>query len=207
MGCCNCINRYALAMFLILLTGPVNATSFHILVYGDSISAGYGIKIDRGWVNLLRNRLSTRDIMVTNASISGETTSGGLTRISQALKTHKPDLLILELGGNDALRGTKLGLVRENLSKIILATQQSGAQILLLGMQIPPNYGRTYATAFFDMFDDLATSHKTALVPFFMQPVSEDYDLMQADGIHPTTNAQPLLLEHIWPALRMLLPD
>jgi len=201
------LGRIAVLIVGLLACAPGHSAGFKMLVFGDSLSAAYRIDPDLGWVNQLRLRLAPRGMEVLNASISGETTSGGASRITQALDSHRPDLLILELGGNDALRGLKLDASRQNLAYMITSAMDRGAGVLLLGMQIPPNYGRAYTEAFFNMYGELAEQFGTALVPFFLEPVALSYELMQADGIHPTEDAQALLLEHIWPVLSPLLPE
>lgn len=184
-----------------------HATDRTILVFGDSISAGYGLKAGEGWVALLQKRLADQGYgyRVVNASVSGETTSGGEVRLPRALGLHKPRLVVLELGANDGLRGLSLDVSRRDLSAMIEAAQASGAKVLILGMRIPPNYGPRYTEAFEHMYADLAKKYRVPLVPFFMEKVALDGKLMQADGLHPTAAAQPLLLETAWPALRRLL--
>ncbi len=178
-----------------------------VLVLGDSISAAYGIAMEQGWVELLRKKLHAEGYPtpVVNASISGETTSGGLRRLPNLLDRHQPGLVILELGGNDGLRGFPLADIKANLQRMIELAQQSGAEVLLLGMRIPPNYGPAYTEPFFAQYQQLALTHDLRLVPFFLDGIAGDATLMQRDGIHPTAEAQPLLLAHIWPALRGLL--
>ncbi len=184
-----------------------HATDRTILVFGDSISAGYGLKAGEGWVALLQKRLADQGYgyRVVNASVSGETTSGGEVRLPRALGLHKPRVVVLELGANDGLRGLSLDVSRRDLSAMIEAAQVSGAKVLILGMRIPPNYGPRYTEAFEHMYADLAKKYRVPLVPFFMEKVALDGKLMQADGLHPTAAAQPLLLETAWPALRRLL--
>lgn len=174
---------------------------------GDSLSAGYGLKPAQGWVALLEKRLQTQgyEYRVVNASVSGETSGGGLQRLPRALETHKPAVLILELGANDGLRGLPLTLTRDNLTKAIGIARQSGAKVLLVGMRLPPNYGPRYTNDFMRMYRDIATASRTALVPFLLQSVALKPALMQADGLHPTAEAQPALLETLWPHLTPLL--
>lgn len=178
-----------------------------IVVLGDSLSAGYGITVQQGWVSLLGQRLASEGYgyRVVNASVSGETTQGGLSRLSRALQAHKPAIVIVELGGNDGLRGLPLTASRDNLSKIIEQSRAANARVLLLGMMIPPNYGPRYADEFRDMFAGLAKKYSVAFVPFFLDKVALDPGLMQEDGIHPNAAAQPRLLENLWPALKPLL--
>jgi acyl-CoA thioesterase-1 len=170
-----------------------------ILVLGDSISAAYGIQREAGWVALLEDRLSPQGVSVVNASVSGETTGGGLARLPDALDLHDPSVVIIELGGNDGLRGYPIERIRENLQAMVNAADPQQRRIILVGMQIPPNYGRRYTEAFTGLFQDIATQHGLQLVPFFMEAVAVQPSMMQRDGIHPTAEAQPLLLETIWP--------
>ena len=178
-----------------------------ILVLGDSISAAYGIQREAGWVALLEQRLLENhpQARVVNASISGETTGGGLTRLPTALAQHKPNVVILELGGNDGLRGYPVAKMRENLQKMIDLSIGAGATPLLVGMQIPPNYGIRYTTAFRDSFSSLATSNEIPVVPFLLEGIALGPGLMQSDGIHPTAEAQPAMLDTVWPVLLPLL--
>lgn len=178
-----------------------------LLVLGDSLSAEYGLARGTGWVSLLEQRLAERQPgwTVVNASISGETTSGGATRIAGLLDRHKPAAVIVELGGNDALRGLDLNATRGNLDRIVSASRKSGAKVLLLGMQVPPNYGKAYTDAFAQVFRDVAKTHEAPLVPFFLDGVAEDMAMFQADRIHPNAQAQPRMLENLWPALRKLM--
>ncbi|HEV7632158.1 MAG TPA: arylesterase [Steroidobacteraceae bacterium] len=178
-----------------------------ILVFGDSLSAGYGMRADQGWATLLQQRLSTQGYgqRVVNASVSGETTIGGMNRLVRALDLQKPDVVILELGANDGLRGLPLATVADNLSAMIQTVKQRKARVLLLGLQLPPNYGPQYTRGFRDMFTDLAKRHDIALVPFMLDKVALDERYMQADGLHPNVQGQPLLLDTIWPYLMPLL--
>jgi acyl-CoA thioesterase-1 len=178
-----------------------------ILVFGDSISAAYGIRVEEGWVSLLQKRLTTQGYgyRVVNASVSGETTGGGLARLPRALERHRPAILIIELGGNDALRGLPLNEVRTNLEGMIRKSQAAGAHVVLAGMRMPPNYGPRYSQEFQAMYTELSREHRLPLIPFVMEGVALDASLMQADGIHPNAKAQPLLLGEIWPRLEPLL--
>ncbi len=178
-----------------------------ILVLGDSISAGYGIKVEEGWVSLLTQRLKTKGYgyRVVNASVSGETTSGGVNRLPRALALHKPAIVILELGGNDGLRGLPITTSRANLTRMVELSQKSGARVLMVGMKIPPNYGPRYSGEFERMFSDLAKRYQLPLVPFFLDFVALDAALMQADGIHPNAKGQPRLLDNLWPKLEPML--
>lgn len=178
-----------------------------ILVFGDSLSAAYGIAAKRGWVTLLAERLERErlDYSVVNASISGETTAGGVSRLPRALARHKPAIVILELGANDGLRGLPAAEMQKNLAAMIGMSKKAGAKVLLTGMRVPPNYGPEYAEAFAAVFEALARRHATAFVPFFLEGIADNLRLFQPDRIHPTEEAQPILLENVWKALRPLL--
>jgi len=178
-----------------------------ILVYGDSLSAAYGLAQDAGWATLLQARLKQKGMNYTvmNASISGETTSGGAARIDQALKAHQPKVVIVALGANDGLRGLPLAQMRANLANIVRASQKSGSRVLLAGMRLPPNYGEAYTRQFAKTYADLAREHKTALTPFLLEGVANSRDLFQADNIHPTAEAQAIILDNIWKALSPML--
>ena len=178
-----------------------------ILVLGDSLSAAYGIDQDDGWVTLLASRLRERglDYGVVNAGISGDTTAGGLTRLPDLLARHHPAILIVELGANDGLRGLKLDLIRNNLTRMISLGREAGSQVLLIGIRLPPNYGAAYDRAFQAVFQDVAAAQGVPLVPFLLDGVAQDRALMQADGVHPAAAAQPRILENVWPALEPLL--
>ncbi len=178
-----------------------------ILVLGDSLSAAYGIRVEQGWVALLQARLRAKGYgyRVVNASSSGETTGGALARLPRALSTHRPAIVIVELGGNDGLRGLPVKDIRRNFEAIFRSSQQAGAKILLVGMKIPPNYGPAYTREFEVLYGDLARQYKLRKVPFLLQDLVSDENLFLADGIHPTAEAQPLLLEQVWPHLQPLL--
>jgi acyl-CoA thioesterase-1 len=178
-----------------------------ILVLGDSLSAAYGIAQGDGWVTLLQGRLRKRgfDYDVVNAGISGDTTAGGLTRLPELLARHHPAILIIELGANDGLRGLRLEVLRENLTRMIGLGREAGSRVLLIGIRLPPNYGAAYDRAFQAVFRDAAAAEGVPLVPFLLTGVAEDRGLMQADGVHPTAAAQPRILETVWPALEPLL--
>jgi acyl-CoA thioesterase-1 len=195
-------------LFIVLATLPVAASAEKsILVVGDSLSAAYGIPRDRGWVTLLEERLKREqlDYNVVNASISGETSGGGRARFRALLERHQPGLLILELGGNDGLRGMPVAQIRSNLTAMIQAAQARGARVVLVGMRMPPNYGEVYAQSFEALFHELARTHRTALVPFLLEDFADKPDYFLPDRIHPTEAAQPLMLDRIWPVLRPLL--
>ncbi len=194
----------AACLFALASTSSAAAT---ILVYGDSLSAGYGLPQEQGWVSLLARRLHAEklDYKVANASISGETTLGGANRIEAALKSHRPAIVILQLGANDGLRGGNLDAMRVNLEKIADAGRQAGARVLLVGMRIPPNYGTSYTEKFQRAFSETAQRKKLALVPFLFEGFGDKREYFQADGIHPTAEAQPLMLDTVWKGLRPLL--
>lgn len=178
-----------------------------ILVLGDSLSAEYGLKRGSGWVALLEKKLVAEKISATvaNASISGDTTSGGRARLPALLTQHRPTLVVIELGANDALRGLPIALTQDNLSAMTLMAQKAGAKVLLLGMQVPPNYGRDYALRFTDMYADIAKSTHAALVPFMLKGIADVPDSLkwfQADRIHPKEEAHPLILANVWPELK-----
>jgi acyl-CoA thioesterase-1 len=182
-----------------------------VLVVGDSLSAEYGLVRGQGWVALLEQRLKSlrSRLQVVNASISGDTTSGGRSRLPTLLRTHKPSVVVIELGGNDALRGLPLDVSRANLQAMIEASQQAGAKVLLVGMEMPPNYGARYAEQFRQLYVDLARQKRVPLVPFFLKGIADRTDAMdffQADRIHPNEAAQPKMLDNVWPALQPLLP-
>ncbi|MBI2772271.1 MAG: arylesterase [Burkholderiales bacterium] len=181
-----------------------------ILVLGDSLSAEYGLKRGAGWVALLESRLAAGKIpaRVVNASISGETTSGGRSRLAALLAQHKPTHVVIELGGNDALRGLPLGNTEENLSQMTQAAQKAGARVLLVGMQVPPNYGADYSRRFAGLFEKVAKVHEASLVPFLLKGVADGDDavkMFQPDRIHPRAEAHPAMLDNVWPELKKLL--
>ena len=210
-----------LLLVALLLVGPTGAwaqpaakagaaTGPTILVVGDSLSAEYGLKRGSGWVNLMAQRLSAEKnpAKVVNASISGDTTSGGRSRLGALLTQHKPGVVIIELGGNDALRGLPLDMTENNLRAMTQAAQKSGARVLLVGMQVPPNYGSDYAAKFYGLFANVAQSNKAALVPFLLKGVADTTDaprLFQADRIHPNELAHPRMLANVWPELGKLI--
>jgi acyl-CoA thioesterase I len=178
-----------------------------ILVFGDSLSAAHGIRPEQGWVALLDARLKAQGYgyEVVNASVSGETSSGGGERLPRALKLHQPGIVILELGANDGLRGLPLAAARDNLAQMVGLAQASGARVLLVGIRLPPNYGSRYANDFARVFPDLANQYHLPLVPFLLAGVALDPELMQEDGLHPNARAQPQLLDNVWPYLKPLL--
>ena len=196
---------------LVLSPTQVLATSEPtVLVVGDSLSAEYGLKRGSGWVALLENRLAAEKIRarVINASISGDTTSGGRSRLPALLAQHRPDVVVIELGGNDALRGLPLAMTETNLVQMTQAAQQAGARVLLVGMQVPPNYGADYSRRFAGLFATVARERKATLVPFLLKGVADGDDAtaqFQADRIHPKASAHPRILANVWPELRKLL--
>ena len=197
-------------MLVFALVNPAGAEAAvprTVVVLGDSLSAGYGIKIQEGWVNLLAQRITSEGYgyKVVNASVSGETTQGGLARLPRALQLHKPDIVVIELGGNDGLRGLPLATSRENLRRTIELARGAQAQVVLVGMLIPPNYGQRYAQEFREMFTSLATKYPVALVPFLLDQVALKPELMQDDGIHANAKGQSRMLENVWPKLKPLL--
>ncbi len=189
---------------MLTLASPLSANQQTIVILGDSISAGYGIAADKGWVELLRQELN-ENMLIINASISGETSAGGLARTDAILERHNPDIFVLELGGNDGLRGYPLDTLKDNLSLIIEKASSSGSQVILLGMRIPPNYGRRYSEGFYNIYQELADKYSIRLVPFFLEGIGGNNQLIQADGIHPNTNAQPILLNNAKPIIEEAL--
>ncbi len=178
-----------------------------ILIIGDSISAAYGLNIDQGWVMLLKQRLQEKNYnyRVINASISGDTTSNGLARLPVALKQYQPVITIIELGGNDGLRGLSLDIIQKNLQQMIMLAKTAGSKVILLGVRLPPNYGPAYTQQFQQLYLTLAEKNKINVVPVFLRGVDENAALMQTDGIHPTATAQAMLLDNMWPVLRNMI--
>lgn len=177
------------------------------LVVGDSISAAFGLETSQGWVHLLQQRLNDgeHDYQVVNASISGDTSAGGLARLPALLREHEPDIVIIELGGNDGLRGQPPAQLKRNLAAMAEQAQQAGAKVLLLGMRMPPNLGQRYTSAFADAFDSLAAEKDLPYVPFLLEGIGGVQGMMQADRVHPTAQAQELMLDNVWPVLEPLL--
>lgn len=196
---------------LLLLLISSTAEGKTLLVLGDSLSAGYGIGPKQGWVSLLQVSFAEETLenkylhTVINASVSGETSGGALARLPALLSAHTPDVVIVELGGNDGLRGHAIKILRNNLKQIVHLSREAGAKPLLLGMQIPPNYGRRYTRQFTEVYPGLAESESLPLVPFFLDKVALKTEWMQADGIHPKAEAQPQMLNNVWPHLQPLL--
>ena len=192
---------------MLLAAGAAHGAAKSILVLGDSLSAAYGIAADRGWVALLGERLARErpDYRVVNASISGETSAGGRARAAAELSRHQPAVVIVELGANDGLRGLAPAQMKQNLAAIIAAAQKAGARVLLVGMKLPPNYGPEYTRRFESAFAELQQRYRTAGLPFLLEGFAEQRELFQGDNIHPTEEAQPLILANVWPKLAPLL--
>jgi acyl-CoA thioesterase-1 len=202
------VKRFLVLLAICLTAVPAIAAAPVILVFGDSISAGYGLpRMEQGWVALLQARLKDQGYgyQVVNASVSGETTEGGLARLPRALKLHHPAIVVLELGGNDGLRALPVAQMRANLSRMAELAEAEGAKVALLGMRMPPNYGPQYAAQFTQAYADLARDKKLPLVPFALAGIALSPELMQADGIHPNEAGQPQLLDNLWPVLKPLL--
>ncbi|RXZ38837.1 arylesterase [Oxalobacteraceae bacterium CAVE-383] len=196
-----------LALAAMLAAGEAYSAPKTVLVLGDSLSAEYGLARGTGWVALLQQRLKEQkiDATVINASISGDTTSGGKSRLGPLLAAHRPDVLVLELGANDGLRGLPLSDTENNLNAMLSAAKNDKARTLLIGMRIPPNYGTVYARQFTDLFGKVAKENKSALAPFLLDGVAQQPALFQADRLHPTEQAQAMLLDNVWPYLKPLL--
>ena len=189
------------------IAAAVNAGQGVILVWGDSLSAAYRMQEEQGWVALLQDKLHAEGKQwdVVNGSVSGETTDGGLARLPAMLASTEPDIVILELGGNDGLRGLPVRNIRSNLTRMIELSQQAGARVLLAGIQIPPNYGPRYTEPFYAQYTELAAQYDLALIPFLLDGIADNSALMQDDGIHPTAGAQPLIVDIVWPVLMTLI--
>jgi acyl-CoA thioesterase-1 len=199
--------KRVLLLCLMLCAPAAYSASKTLLVLGDSISAEYGLPRDSGWVSLLQTRLSDDKlpVSVVNASISGETTAGGLTRLPGLLQQHKPAVLIIELGGNDGLRGLSLAATQSNLREMIKSADRIGARVLLLGMRVPPNYGPDYSKRFAAMYQGLARERNVKLVPFLFAGLEDTERFFQQDRIHPNQRAQTVMLDNVWPSLQSLL--
>lgn len=205
--------RALLTTAALLMTGPIPVARVAagdrpvLLILGDSLSAEYGLRRNSGWVRLLGDRLAQigAQYSVVNASISGETTSGGRTRLPALLSAHRPAIVAIQLGGNDGLRGLPLAAMRDNLRAMVGACKAINARVLMIGVRVPPNFGRDYAERFFSTFGDIARSEKTAHVPGLLDGFAENLEFFQPDRIHPAEAAQPLMLENVWPHLRSLL--
>jgi acyl-CoA thioesterase-1 len=198
--------RLFLAALLVAFVPDVLAART-LLVFGDSLSAAYGISVDQGWVRLLDQRIAKArlDWRVVNASVSGETTAGGLRRLGEDLKRHKPSLVLIELGANDALRGQPVAGIRANLEAMIRLAREAHAQPVLVGIMIPPNYGIDYAAEFRETYRRVAERNKVPLVPFLLEGLMQKPDAFQADQLHPTATAQPVMLDNVWPVIEPLL--
>jgi acyl-CoA thioesterase-1 len=196
-----------LSLALIPMLAWNNASAQTLFVLGDSLSAAYRLKPEEGWVALLQNRLVEQgsDIKVVNASISGETTQGGLTRLPELLNRHQPNWIVLELGANDGLRATPIPRIEQNLRALIDQSQEAGAEPIIVGIQLPPNYGPRYTRRFFGLYESLAQEYELARVPFLLEDVALKPELMQSDGLHPTAEAQPIVLEQVWPTLSSVM--
>ncbi len=186
-----------------MMSGAMAASTNTVMVFGDSLSANYGMPTEAGWVTLLKERLQSQSpvYQVVNASISGETTLGGRNRIEQALETHHPDIVILGLGANDGLRGSSINSIYDNLKAIIEACQKNNALVLLVGMQLPPNYGIAYTQKFRDIFPQLAKTYQIKLVPFLLAGFGDKREFFQSDGIHPNITAQERIVDNVWEVL------
>lgn len=201
------MRAWLLGSCLALMVMAQEAAAGTVLVVGDSISAALGLETSQGWVSLLQKRLDDEGFehRVVNASISGDTSAGGASRLPALLGEHKPELVIIELGGNDGLRGQPPAQLQHNLAGMVEQSQKAGAKVLLLGMRLPPNYGKRYTDAFAQVYQDLASARQVPLVPFFLEGVGGVEGMMQADGIHPAASAQGKLLDNVWPTLKPLL--
>ena len=199
--------KWVVVLTVSLASGFTAAADSMVLVLGDSLSAGYGLPAGKGWVDLLSVRMGREapGFKVVNASISGDTTYGGRTRLAALLARHRPAVLVVELGANDGLRGTELATTREQLSAIVASAKAAGARVLIIGMRIPPNYGPDYTRRFQALFGEVAQATQSALVPFLMEGFAQRRELFQDDGIHPGVAAQPQMLDNVWPTLRPLL--
>jgi acyl-CoA thioesterase-1 len=198
-----------LKIFLVVMMAllPWTVSAKTIVVLGDSISAGFGIEVQQGWVALLQNRLAAQHspYVISNESISGDTSAGGLARIDDALRRHKPQIVLIELGANDGLRGLSPQAMKANLTEMVKRTEKTGAKVLLLAMKIPPNYGKRYIEMFYNIYPQLAAELKVPYVPFILEDVALKTELMQADGLHPNALAQAIVAERIWGYLAPML--
>lgn len=202
ISCVPCVLLLSLSML------PVYVQAKTIMIVGDSLSAGYGITTQQSWVNLLQKRLDQqypKQHKVVNASVSGETTSGALARLPKLLQTHRPDIVVIELGGNDGLRGQPPKMIEKNLAQLVHKSQQAKAKVVLFGMKIPPNYGTAYSKAFENNYKTVSQQYKIPLLPFFLEGVAGNKNLIQSDQIHPNAKAQPILLNNAYPSIQRLL--
>jgi acyl-CoA thioesterase I len=200
------MSRILFAVLMMLMATATLAKS-SIVVLGDSISAGYGLELGQGWVSLVQKKLAdtNSDYTIENESITGDTSAGGLARLDSLLTTHKPKILILELGANDGLRGLSPMVLKQTLAEIIHRTQKTDAKVLLLGIKIPPNYGKRYIEMFYAVYPQLARELKVATIPFVLEDVALEKGLMQADGLHPNAKAQPIIADKVWQYLQPFL--
>ena len=203
------MRRALLAFTLLLAAGAASARPdpSALLVWGDSLSSAFGIPVEAGWVKLLQKRLDERGYpyVVVNGSVTGETTAGGRARLADALHRHRPGVVLIELGGNDGLRGLPVKAMRDNLAAMVKVSRQSGARVALFEMRMPPNYGQTYRAAYQKAFNTVARQQKVTLVPFFLATLIDHKELFQDDGIHPRAEAQPKVLDAVWPSIEPLL--
>ncbi|MGI9320846.1 MAG: arylesterase [Thiogranum sp.] len=201
------LQMFGLIFLLVLVNLPLSASANTILIVGDSLSAAYGMPVEQGWVRLLQQRLATDydAYTIVNASISGDTTANARNRLPQALTRHQPAIVVLELGGNDGLRGLSTAEMKGNLAAMIQTVRQHEAEVLLIGVQLPPNYGPRFTQQFHAVYHELAQEYGLALVPSLVDGVGTRTDLMQADGIHPNSKAQPLIVTRVWQQLRPLI--
>ncbi len=201
-------NHLVRLMIIALSLSPLTVFAKTIMILGDSISAGFGINPDQAWVNLLQQRLNQqypKQHRVVNASVSGETTSGALARLPKLLQTHKPDIVVIELGGNDGLRGQPPQMIQKNLENLVKLSQKADAKVILFGMKIPPNYGTAYSTAFESNYKIISQKYNIKLLPFFMQGIAGNKNFMQQDLIHPNAQAQKILLDNAYPYIKSAL--
>jgi acyl-CoA thioesterase-1 len=204
--------RYRLLILIVTLCLPCRAVFAEapvVLVLGDSLSAGYGIDTEQGWVLRLAERIERNGLphRVVNAAVSGETTAGGLTRLPALLDRHRPAVLVIQLGANDGLRGWGFDVMRENLTRLVVQGREAGARVLLIGVRLPPNYGASYTDGFQAVFGEVAAEQGVPLAPDLLRDVAEDWSLMQPDGLHPTAEAQGRILDTVWLSLEPLLSD
>ena len=207
----NCLEKNGLKIFLFLFltfSYSIIADTKKLLIFGDSISAGYGIKESENWVALLADNLNKNskiNFILINSSVSGDTTSGGVSRIKKALKVHSPDYVLIELGGNDALRGYPITNIQENLERIVSKVLEEKSKPILMQIKIPPNYGRRYVSAFENLYPTISKTYQIPLMDFLLENVALDQDLMQADGIHPNSKAQPIIAKQIYIEIKNIL--
>ena len=207
----NCLEKNGLKIFLFLFltfSYSIIADTKKLLIFGDSISAGYGIKESENWVALLADNLNKNskiNFILINSSVSGDTTSGGVSRIKKALEVHSPDYVLIELGGNDALRGYPITNIQENLERIVSKVLEEKSKPILMQIKIPPNYGRRYVSAFENLYPTISKTYQIPLMDFLLENVALDQDLMQADGIHPNSKAQPIIAKQIFIEIKNIL--